>query len=142
MRRVWLPVLVLAALVVPALPAAAEDAAPPAAPAAPAAAGAPSPSDIVSLLASFDPDGGACTGVPDAIPPIFDFTASCQQHDACYAQAVDRQACDVAFRQNMIGECDAQHPSALDANRYACLSFAELYFLGVRVFGGFFFPSS
>jgi hypothetical protein len=134
MRRVWLPVLVLAALVVPALPAAAAD--------APVTVAVPAGGDIASLLASFDPDGGACTGVPDAIPPVFDFTASCEQHDACYAQGVDRQACDVAFREDMIAECETQHPDALDANRYACLSFAELYFLGVRAFGGFFFPSS
>ena len=138
MRRLWLAVLLLAALVLSGVPAGAEEAA--SEDVVPAAS-VQAPVDFSSLVGLFD-DGGACTGVPDAIPPIFDFTASCEQHDACYAQGVDRLGCDLAFRENMVAQCETQHPDALDANRYACLTFAELYFLGVRLFGGSFFPTS
>ncbi len=37
----------------------------------------------------------------------------------------------------MIALCEAQHPDAFDPRRYACLGFAELYFIGVRLFGHF-----
>lgn len=94
-----------------------------------------------AVLTSFDPDGEPCTGVPDAIPGVFDFTAACTQHDACYAAGGDRLACDVAFRQAMISACQTQHPDVSDPRRYTCLTFAELYFVGVRLFGGFFFTS-
>lgn len=93
------------------------------------------------VLTSFDPDGEPCTGVPDAIPGVFDFTAACTQHDACYAAGGDRLACDLAFRQAMISACRTQHPDATDPRRYTCLTFAELYFVGVRLLGGFTFPT-
>ncbi len=78
--------------------------------------------------------------MPDATPGVFDFTAACIQHDACYAAAGDRLACDTAFRQAMIAACFAQFPDVYDARRYTCLTFAELYYFGVRLFGGFFYP--
>ena len=93
------------------------------------------------VLSRFDPDGEPCTGVPDAIPGVFDFTAACTQHDACYAAAGDRLACDLTFRQAMVAGCLAQSPSVYDARRYICLAFAELYYAGVRLFGGYFFPA-
>jgi hypothetical protein len=120
MRRFGVAVLVLAALVFAAPPAF---------------------SDEVStevIPAPLD-DGGACTGAPETLPGIFDFTDACEQHDACYAEGVDRLACDLAFRQDLIAACTAQHPDAFDARRYACFGFAELYFIGVRLVGGFFF---
>lgn len=80
-------------------------------------------------------DGGACTAVPDQLPGIFDFTAACVRHDACYAAGADRLACDLSFRQDMIDLCQVQHPHPLDLGRVVCQTFAELYFLGVRIFG-------
>lgn len=105
---------------------------------APAAALAQSALQSPEVLTFLD-DGGVCTGVPDTLPGIFDFTAACQAHDACYAAGVDRLACDQAFREAMVVSCQVQHPEALDFTRYLCLAFAELYYLGVRLFGGFFF---
>ena len=90
------------------------------------------------LLAQFD-DGGACTGVPDTLPGIFDFTAACEQHDACYRAGVNRLACDQAFREDLLASCRAQHPDVFDPRRYLCFGFAELYYAGVRAFGGFAF---
>jgi hypothetical protein len=86
-------------------------------------------------------DGEPCTGVPDAVPGIFDFSAACVAHDACYGQGVDRLACDVQFRQDLLASCVALHPATLAPGRLLCTLFAELYFAGVRLFGGLFFPS-
>ena len=108
------------------------------APAAGAEEAVVAPPSIESLLTAFD-DGGACTGVPDTLPGIFDFTEACEEHDVCYAAGGDRLACDLEFREDLIEACAAQHPEAFAVGRIGCLVFAELYFLGVRLFGGFFF---
>jgi hypothetical protein len=129
MRRVLCTVLAVAALVFFAGPAGAQEA---------AVAGAD-----LSLVASSVPlldDGEPCTAVPDAIPGLFDFTGACANHDACYSSGEKTKAeCDSAFLQDMTAACVAQHPSALDPARYVCLTFAQLYYLGVLLFGQFFF---
>ena len=126
MRRVACTLLVVAALAFYAGPAGAQEV-------------AVDDPDVATLISPFPDDGGTCTGVPDSIPGIFDFTGACASHDACYAAGEQTRAgCDEAFRQDMVAECLAQHPSAFDARRYACLTFAQLYFAGVRLFGGFF----
>ncbi|HJV08252.1 MAG TPA: phospholipase A2 [Acidimicrobiales bacterium] len=122
MRRAWCAVLlVVAALGLAVAPAGAQQV----------------PPDIATLIDAF-PDGGACTGVPDAIPGVFDFTAACAAHDACYASGAPQLQCDDAFRQAMNASCAAAFPSALDGRRYVCLTFAQLYYFGVRLFGQFF----
>jgi hypothetical protein len=84
-------------------------------------------------------DGEPCTGVPDALPGIFDFTSACASHDLCYAGGAQTQAtCDAQFVQDMTALCVAEHPAALDPLRYVCLTFAQLYYAGVRLFGQFF----
>lgn len=124
MRRVWCSIVVVVALASTATPAGAQ--------------GAPVEHvDIATLIDAF-PDGGTCTGVPDAIPGIFDFTNACAVHDVCYASGQPQLACDEAFRQQMAAACAVQHPSAVDPRRYLCLTFAQLYFFGVRIFGQFF----
>lgn len=84
-------------------------------------------------------DGEPCTAVPNSLPGLFDFTQACAAHDACYDAGVDRLACDLAFRTDMIELCQVQHPEALSPGRLICQTFAELYFLGVRILGGFAF---
>ncbi|HVL27119.1 MAG TPA: phospholipase A2 [Acidimicrobiales bacterium] len=124
MRRL-VTVVVLAAVMAAGAPAAADDEAP----------------EIVARGVATSPavlaeDGGACTAVPDQLAGIFDFTDACVRHDICYALGADRLACDLAFRQDMVELCHVQHPHPLDLGRVVCLTFAELYFLGVRLFGG------
>ncbi len=129
MRRMCFTMLVVAALAFYAGPAAAQEA---------AVTGA-GVSASVSSLPLVD-EGGYCTGVPDSIPGIFDFTAACAAHDACYGSGQQTRAqCDDRFRQDMNAACVTQHPSALDPGRYACLFFAQLYYAGVVLFGQFFF---
>jgi hypothetical protein len=94
--------------------------------------------DVAQIDIPFD-DGGTCTGVPDALPGIFDFTSACAGHDLCYAGEQTQAQCDTQFRQDMTASCVAQHPAALDPLRYVCFSFAQLYYAGVRLFGQFFF---
>jgi hypothetical protein len=128
MRRLWGTVLVVLALVVSAGaagPAGAQE----------AALDQFDPAAVVSL---FPDDGGTCTGVPDAIRGVFDFTDACAAHDACYRSGEDQATCDETFRHDMVAECMAQHPSAFDPARHACLTFAQLYYFGVRLFGQFF----
>jgi hypothetical protein len=124
MRRVWCSVLLVVALALWAGPAGAEQA----------------PVDRTGLAALINafPDGGHCTGVPDSIPGIFNFTSACAAHDACYASGETQLACDEAFRQAMVGACAAEYPSGVDARRSLCLTFAQLYYFGVRLFGQFF----
>lgn len=92
-----------------------------------------------SIPFAFD-DGGTCTGVPDTIPGIFDFTGACAAHDACYASGAQTQArCDDRFLQDMVSACLVQHPDAWAPARYACFAFAYLYYLGVSFFGQLYF---
>ena len=129
MRRMCFTMLVVAALAFYAGPAAAQEAGVADADAAASVSSAP-------LLG----DGGYCTGVPDSIPGIFDFTAACAAHDACYGSGEQTRAeCDDQFRHDMNAACVTQHPSALDPARYPCLFFAQLYYAGVVFFGQFFF---
>ena len=97
------------------------------------------PVAVDQISIPFD-DGEPCTGVPDALPGIFDFTTACAGHDLCYAGGEQTQAqCDSQFRQDMNALCVAQHPAALDPLRYVCLTFAQLYYAGVVFFGQYFF---
>ena len=129
MRRMFCTVLVVAAVALWAPPAGAQE----------ATLEQFDVSTLISLVPLFD-DGGVCTGVPDTIPGIFDFSDACANHDACYAAGEQtRAACDEAFRQDLNAACVAQHPSALDPARYACLFLAQLYHAGVVFFGQFLF---
>lgn len=136
MRRLCMALLVVTALVLSGAPARAEEL--PADAVASPVGDLETGSQLPEFLLGFD-DGGACTGVPDTLPGIFDFTEACAAHDACYAEGVDRLACDLAFREDMRAACESQHPDALDGRRYACFGFADLYFFGVRLFGEFSF---
>lgn len=88
--------------------------------------------DPTDLLPPVD-DEGPCTGAPETLPGIFDFTEACAAHDACYAQGEDRGACDEAFREDLVASCVAQHADASDPRRYFCLGFAAVYYTAVRV---------
>jgi hypothetical protein len=125
MRRLFCTVLVVAALATYAAPAGAQEA-------------TVESIDASALALPFD-DGGSCTGVPDSLPGVFDFTTACAAHDLCYAGGQQTQAqCDEQFRQDMNALCVAQHPGTLNPVRYVCLTFAQLYYAGVRFFGQFF----
>jgi len=126
MRRLFCTVVVVAALAMYAAPAGAQEV-------------SVDQLDVSALTLPFD-DGEPCTAVPNALPGIFDFTAACAAHDLCYASGEQTQAaCDDQFLQDMNALCAAHHPGALNPLRLVCLTFAQLYYGGVRLFGQFFF---
>ena len=126
MRRLFCTVLVVAALAMYATPAGAQEV-------------SVEQLDVAAFTLPFD-DGEPCTAVPDAIPGIFDFTSACAAHDLCYGGGQQTQAqCDDQFLQDMSALCVAQHPEALSPLRLVCLTFAQLYYGGVRLFGQFSF---
>ena len=102
---------------------------------APQPAGAQEVPDVGSLANPFDPDGEPCTAIPNQIPGIFDFSSACVGHDACYVFAGDNRTCDLAFRNDMLALCAAQHPDVFDPARYLCQTVAFIYYTGVVIFG-------
>ncbi len=72
-----------------------------------------------------------CTLVSDA-PAGVSFTAACNDHDICYGtHALSRSKCDAVLYKELIQACNAHRST----NYYACLSWAGIYYLGVRIFG-------
>ncbi len=74
------------------------------------------------------PDSGA----------FFDFTRACQGHDSCYTTGGsewDRYVCDRDFRSAMLQDCSTR--SGLAA--FKCRLLANVYYIGVRIGGEFFF---
>lgn len=76
-----------------------------------------------------------CSVVPDVVPGLFQFTHACQHHDGCYgARTSSRLGCDVRFLFDLRMSCYTVWTTP--ENRPECLRLANIYFLGVRVFGG------
>ena len=76
-----------------------------------------------------------CTLVPDS-PFGFSFGAICAIHDDNYGpnSTVSRSTADQLFYDGMRNTCDVEYGgSAL------CNLMAGIYFIGVRLFGGFFY---
>ena len=76
-----------------------------------------------------------CSWVPDS-PFGFDFGAICAIHDDNYGPntTVSRATADAIFYNSMSNTCDTQYGgSAL------CHLMAGVYFIGVSLFGGFFY---
>ena len=61
------------------------------------------------------PDGDQCTGSPDTIAGIVDFSYSCYGHDLCWQNASyngsyeSESSCNSIFLDNMYEECDEQN---------------------------------
>jgi hypothetical protein len=97
--------------------------------------------------ATASPNG--CTIVPDwnspleaAVGDFWNFHNACNQHDLCYrdrwyqgAAADPRAACDLMFYNAMARSCPW-------FNWARCTARAEVYYRGVRLFGGWFYNHS
>ena len=86
--------------------------------------------------ASEDPTD-SCNFVPDSFG-LADFTDACDIHDECYSSAQDRLACDVALLRGLLAACQDAYPAG-SSSRLTCYTVAGIYFVGVRLFGGFFY---
>jgi hypothetical protein len=91
--------------------------------------------------ASEDPSD-ACNFVPDTFGAA-DFAPACSAHDACYGplSSVDRLQCDLLFLQALTAECASAYEFDF-ARLLTCNAVAGIYFIGVRLFGGFAYQGS
>jgi hypothetical protein len=81
--------------------------------------------------------------VPDK-GEVFDFTAACEAHDACFATHAggtepQRKACDDAFFAAMMTSCNDMWAGRFDLSALGCRLVAGLYYVGVRLGGWLFF---
>ena len=84
----------------------------------------------------------ACNFVPDTFGDA-DFSDACRAHDVCYSPGspIDRMQCDLLFLQALTAECAEAYQFDF-ACRLICNALAGIYFLGVRLFGGFAYHGS
>ena len=76
-----------------------------------------------------------CTFVPDA-PFGFNFSNVCAIHDSYYSASstVSRAEADRIFYEGLHNTCDTQYGGS-----WLCHLSANVYYVGVRLFGGFFY---
>lgn len=76
-----------------------------------------------------------CTGVPDS-PFGFEYAPSCNNHDMNYSDTttMSRAEADAQFRTDMLNTCDTKYDGSL-----LCKVTANVYYVGVRILGGFFY---
>jgi hypothetical protein len=88
--------------------------------------------DFVSVGGGL-PNG--CTGVPNR-PFGYDFKEICDRHDVNYEPGTNftRGEADSRFLRDLLARCDDTYQ-----NSALCIATAYVYYLGVRVAGGFFY---
>lgn len=76
-----------------------------------------------------------CTMAPDA-PFGFDFSGICAIHDDNYgpSSTVSRSEADRIFYESLQNACDTQYGGS-----WLCHMSADIYYIGVRLFGGLFY---
>jgi hypothetical protein len=75
-------------------------------------------------------DSWASAFIPNSVAGLFNFTASCDGHDNCYARSgIPRHACDDWFQEDMNASCASSWWPG------ACRGVASLYAWAVRTFG-------
>ncbi|HEX5905537.1 MAG TPA: phospholipase A2 [Propionibacteriaceae bacterium] len=80
----------------------------------------------------------SCNFVPDTFGEAV-FTDACKHHDECYRDPMGRSrlACDLTFLGELRAACDVYGMQT--APQLTCLTFAGIYFVGVRLFGAPFY---
>lgn len=84
----------------------------------------------------------SCTAVPDSFGSA-DFTPACAIHDQCYSpgSSIDRAECDLQLLLNLRRAC-YQAYATRPAQLLTCYTVAAIYYIGVRLFGGYFYDGS
>ena len=92
----------------------------------------------VAALASTSPaQSDSCTAVPDNFGSAI-FTSACATHDLCYSSSTDRLRCDQRLLLDLRAACYQAYwrqPGLL----LSCYTVAAIYYVGVRLFGGYFY---
>jgi hypothetical protein len=97
-------------------------------------------SRVSALSSTSTAVGDSCTAVPDTFGDA-DFTAACDLHDACYGSSTARLACDLALWAGLRAACEDAYPAG-SGPRLTCYTVAAIYFVGVRLFGAYFYTGS
>jgi hypothetical protein len=92
----------------------------------------------VAGLASTSPaESDSCTAVPDNFGSAI-FTSACTRHDLCYDSSTDRLRCDQRLLLDLRAACYRAYKSQ-PGLLLSCYTVAAIYYVGVRLFGGFFY---
>lgn len=93
---------------------------------------------VLKELAVVAGGGDGCTLVPDA-PFGFDYRSACDRHDDNYSAGslVSRAEADAMFKADMHNICATNYNDS-----FGCNAVAEVYGLGVELFGGFFYEGN
>lgn len=89
-----------------------------------------------------DPTGETVCGslgldklIPDTMKGLFDFTAACGWHDACYGRCGEKKSyCDKIFHGHMLRHCRTR-PHNNSFYRTRCEEWADKYYQGVKTGG-------
>jgi phospholipase A2-like protein len=95
----------------------------------------------VESAASQESAADSCTGVPDSFGEA-DFTRACDTHDDCYSfgTTFSRLECDRKLLFDLRAACTEAYSDASEfALRLTCYTVTSIYYVGVRLFGGFFY---
>jgi hypothetical protein len=94
-------------------------------------------SRVSALSSTSTAAGDSCTAVPDYFGAA-KFTDACADHDECYDSKTDRAVCDWQLLLDLRSACYRVYryqPGLL----LTCYSVAAIYYVGVRLFGGYFY---
>jgi hypothetical protein len=81
----------------------------------------------------------SCNFVPDSFG-LADFGPACQAHDDCYSSSTDRLVCDLLLLRLLREACNV-YPAG-SSLQLTCYTVASIYFVGGRLFGGFFYTGT
>jgi hypothetical protein len=81
----------------------------------------------------------SCNFVPDSFGRA-NFKLACDAHDACYRSSTDRLTCDLLLLAGLQAACNVYPEGSY--LRLTCYTVASIYFIGVRLFGGFFYSGT
>jgi hypothetical protein len=84
----------------------------------------------------------SCNLVPDTFG-LANFTQACDAHDVCYSSDTDRLECDIALLEDLTKACAKAYPHSSQLSlRLTCFTVAGIYFVGVRLFGAWFYTGN
>ena len=87
-------------------------------------------------------ENDSCTAVPDSFGSA-NFTRACAIHDQCYGpeSSTDRAQCDLQLLGYLRLAC-YQAYATRPAQLLTCYTVAAIYYIGVRLFGGYFYDGT
>ncbi len=99
-------------------------------------------SRVTALASTSTTKNDSCTAVPDNFGSAH-FTPACDIHDQCYSpqSSTDRRQCDRQLLVNLRVACHQAY-STDHTRLLSCYTVAAIYYVGVRLFGGYFYDGT